>query len=98
MPALQRALGRPQRPALPILQHCLIVYVTTDMDDRAFAAQTENKPFHRMVLRDGSDFAPIARSEAEVVAASADVGATLNDEEFMTAEVGPMGAAAAVGV
>lgn len=68
-------------------QHCAIVYVSTDAKLEEMQAATHNKPYLSMVFQDGSDFAPMVRSEEEMKAAVAEVSDVARDEWFVSAEV-----------
>jgi hypothetical protein len=69
-------------------QHCAIIYVSTDARHEEMQVETHNKPYFSMVFQDGSDFAPMARSEEEMKLALAEVTDVARDEWFVSAEVG----------
>ncbi len=61
--------------------------MSTDAKLEEMQIATHNKPYLSMVFQDGSDFAPMVRSEAELKAAVAEISDVARDESFVTAEV-----------
>jgi len=67
-------------------KHCAIIYVSTDARHEEMQVETHNKPYFSMVFQDGSDFAPMVRTEEEMKVALAEVTDVARDEWFVSAE------------